>query len=149
MPRSSQGVERYPYSIGSELMTTFTNTNELVQPTISGFRPYKAVSPVSRLLNVMEKLLRRYWTLYQTREELSRLSDRSLSDIGIDRAEIAKVARGHHEQALIRHDETGALLGLSDEELADIGVSRGDVEAYHAGRIKFLRRRFVGNEAVA
>jgi uncharacterized protein YjiS (DUF1127 family) len=92
---------------------------------------------------------RQYGTFYRTREELSRLSDRSLSDIGIDREEIAKIAREHHEQALIRHDQTGMLLGMSDEELADIGVSRGDVEAYRAGRIKFLRRRFVENEAAA
>ena len=69
--------------------------------------------------------------------------------IGIDREEIAKIARKHHEQALIRHDQTGMLLGMSDEELADIGVSRGDMEAYRAGRIKFLRRRFVENEAAA
>ena len=41
------------------------------------------------------------------------------------------------------------LLAMTDEELADIGVSRGDVEAYRAGRIKFLRRRFVENEAAA
>ena len=133
-------------------MTAFTNTNELIQPTISGFAGYKTASPVARVLNALAKLpvyLRQYWTLYQTREELSRLSDRSLSDIGIDREEIAKVARDHHEQALIRHDETGKLLAMTDEELADIGVSRGDVEAYRAGRIKFLRRRFVENEAAA
>jgi uncharacterized protein YjiS (DUF1127 family) len=133
-------------------MTAFTNTNELIQPTISGFAGYRTASPVVRLLNALEKLpvrIRQYWTLYQTREELSRLSDRSLSDIGIDREEIAKVARLNHEQALIRHDETGKLLAMTDEELADIGVSRGDVEAYRAGRIKFLRRRFVGNEAAA
>ena len=104
------------------------------------------------MVSTLEKLpayLRQYWTLYQTREELSRLSDRSLSDIGIDREDTPKIARGHNEQALIRHDQTGMLLGLSDEELADIGVNRGDVEAYHAGRIKFLRRRFVENEAAA
>jgi len=133
-------------------MTAFTNTNELIQPTISGFSGYKTASPVARLLNALGKLpvyARQYWTLYQTREELSRLSDRSLSDIGINREEISKVARDHHEQALIRHDETGMLLAMSDEELADIGVSRGDVEAYRVGRIKFLRRRFVGNEAAA
>ena len=101
-------------------------------------------------LNALEKLpvyARQYGTFYRTCEELSRLSDRSLS--GIDREEIAKIAREHHEQALIRHDQTGMLLGMSDEELADIGVRRGDVEAYRAGRIKFLRRRFVDNEAVA
>ena len=133
-------------------MTAFTNTNELIQPTISGFSGYKTASPVARLLNALGKLpayLRQYRTLYQTREELSRLSDRSLSDIGIDREEIAKITRLHHEQALIRHDETSQLLAMTDEELADIGVSRGDVEAYRAGRIKFLRRRFVENEAVA
>jgi uncharacterized protein YjiS (DUF1127 family) len=133
-------------------MTAFTNTNELIQPTISGFSGYKTASPVARLLNALGKLpayLRQYWTLHQTREELSRLSDRSLSDIGIDREEIAKITRLHHEQALIRHDETGHLLAMTDEELADIGVSRGDVEAYRAGRIKFLRRRFVENEAAA
>jgi len=132
-------------------MTAFTNTNELIQPTISGFSGYKTASPVARLLNALGNLpvyARQYWTFYQTREELSRLSDRSLSDIGIDREEIAKIAREHHEQALIRHDQTGMLLAMSDEELADIGVSRGDVEAYRAGRIKFLRRRY-GNEAVA
>jgi uncharacterized protein YjiS (DUF1127 family) len=133
-------------------MTAFTNTNELIQPTISGFSGYKTASPVARLLNALGKLpacLRHYWTLYQTREELSRLSDRSLSDIGIDREEIAKITRLHHEQALIRHDETSQLLAMTDEELADIGVSRGDVEAYRAGRIKFLRRRFGENEAAA
>jgi uncharacterized protein YjiS (DUF1127 family) len=134
-------------------MTAFTNSSELIQPTISGFAGRKAAaSPVSRVLSALEKLpvrLRQYWTLYQTREELSRLSDRSLSDIGIDREEISKVARDHHEQTLIRHDETGTLLAMSDEELADIGVSRGDVEAYRAGRIKFLRRRFEENEAAA
>ena len=133
-------------------MTAFTNTRELIQPTNSGFAGYKTASPVARLLNALGKLpayVRQYWTLYQTREELSRLSDRSLSDIGIDREEIAKITREHHEQALIRHDQTGMLLGMSDEELADIGVSRGDVEAYCAGRIKFLRRRFVENEAAA
>ena len=133
-------------------MTAFTNTNELIQPTISGFSGYKTASPFARLLNALGKLpvyARQYGTFYQPREELSRLSDRSLSDIGIDREEIAKIARKHHEQALIRHDQTGMLLGMSDEELADIGVSRGDVEAYRAGRIKFLRRRFVENEAVA
>jgi uncharacterized protein YjiS (DUF1127 family) len=133
-------------------MTAFTNTNALIQPTISGFAGYRTASPVARVLHALAKLpahLRQYWTLHQTREELSRLSDRSLSDIGIDREGIAKVARLHHEQALIRHDETGQLLAMTDEELADIGVSRGDVEAYRAGRIKFLRRRFVGNEAVA
>jgi uncharacterized protein YjiS (DUF1127 family) len=132
-------------------MTAFTNTNELIQPTISGFSGYRTASPVARLLNALGNLpvyVRQYWTSYQTREELSRLSDRSLSDIGIDREEIAKIAREHHEQALIRHDQTGMLLAMSDEELADIGVSRGDVEAYRAGRIKFLRRRY-GNEAVA
>jgi len=133
-------------------MTAFTNTNELIRPTISGFSGYKTASPFARLLNQLGKLpvyARQYGTFYQTREELSRLSDRSLSDIGIDRKEIAKIARKHHEQALIRHDQTGMLLGMTDEELADIGVSRGDVEAYRAGRIKFLRRRFVENEAVA
>jgi uncharacterized protein YjiS (DUF1127 family) len=132
-------------------MTAFTNTNELIQPTISGFSGYRTASQVARLLNALGNLpvyVRQYWTSYQTREELSRLSDRSLSDIGIDREEIAKIAREHHEQALIRHDQTGMLLAMSDEELADIGVSRGDVEAYRAGRIKFLRRRY-GNEAVA
>ena len=131
-------------------MTAFTNTNELIQPTISGFSGYKTASPFARLLNQLGKLpvyARQYGTFYRTREELSRLSDRSLS--GIDREEIAKIAREHHEQALIRHDQTGMLLGMSDEELADIGVSRGDVEAYRAGRIKFLRRRFVENEAAA
>jgi uncharacterized protein YjiS (DUF1127 family) len=133
-------------------MTAFTNTNELIQPTISGFSGYKTASPVARLLNALGKLpvyARQYGIFYRTREELSRLSDRSLSDIGIDREETAKIARKHHEQALIRHDQTGMLLGMSDEELADIGVSRGDVEAYRAGRIKFLRRRFVENEAAA
>jgi uncharacterized protein YjiS (DUF1127 family) len=76
-------------------MTAFTNTNELIQPTISGFSGYKTASPVARLLSALAKLpvsLRQHWTLYQTREELSRLSDRSLSDIGIDREEIAKFA---------------------------------------------------------
>ena len=133
-------------------MTAFTNTNELIRPTISGFSGYKTASPFARLLNALGKLpvyARQYGTFYRTREELSRLSDRSLSDIGIDREEIAKIAREHHEQALIRHDQTGMLLGMSDEELADIGVSHGDVEAYRAGRIKFLRRRFVENEAAA
>jgi uncharacterized protein YjiS (DUF1127 family) len=133
-------------------MTAFTNTNELIQPTISGFSGYKPASPFTRLLNALGKLpvyARQYGTFTRPAEELSRLSDRSLSDIGIDREEIAKIAREHHEQALIRHDQTGMLLGMSDEELADIGVSRGDVEAYRAGRIKFLRRRFVENEAVA
>ena len=133
-------------------MTAFTNTNQLIRPTISGFSGYKTASPFARLLNALGKLpvyARQYGTFYRTREELSRLSDRSLSDIGIDREEIAKIARKHHEQALIRHDQTGMLLGMSDEELADIGVSHGDVEAYRAGRIKFLRRRFVDNEAVA
>ena len=133
-------------------MTAFTNTNQLIQSTISGFSGYKTASPFARLLNQLGKLpvyARQYGTFYRTREELSRLSDRSLSDIGIDREEIAKIARKHHEQALIRHDQTGMLLGMSDEELADIGVSRGDVEAYRAGRIKFLRRRFVENEAAA
>ena len=133
-------------------MTAFTNTNEPIQPTISGFSGYKAASPFTRLLSALGTLpvyARQYGTFYQTREEPSRLSDRSLRDIGIDREEIAKIAREHHEQALIRHDQTGMLLGMSDEELADIGVSRGDVEAYRAGRIKFLRRRFVENEAVA
>ena len=133
-------------------MTAFTNTNQLIQPTISGFSGYKTASPFARLLNQLGKLpvyARQYGIFYRTREELSRLSDRSLSDISIDREETAKIARKHHEQALIRHDQTGMLLGMSDEELADIGVSRGDVEAYRAGRIKFLRRRFVENEAVA
>ena len=133
-------------------MTAFANTNELIQPTISGFSGYKTASPFARLLNALGKLpvyARQYGTFYQTREELSRLSDRSLPDIGIDREEITRIAHEHHEQALIRHDQTGMLLAMSDEELADIGVSRGDVEAYRAGRIKFLRRRFVENEAVA
>ena len=133
-------------------MTAFTNTNELIQLTISGFSGYKTASPVARLLNALGKLpayLRQYRTLHQTREELSRLSDRSLSDIGIDREEIATIARLHHEQALIRHDETGQLLAMTDEELADIGVNRGDVEAYSNGRIKFLRRRYIENEAAA
>jgi uncharacterized protein YjiS (DUF1127 family) len=127
-------------------MTAYTNTNELIQPTISGFSGYKAASPVARVLSALQKLpvyLRQYWTLYQTREELSRLSDRSLSDIGIDRDNIATIARNHCDQALIRHDETGRLLAMTDEELADIGVNRGDVEAYRAGRIKFLRRRYI------
>jgi uncharacterized protein YjiS (DUF1127 family) len=104
------------------------------------------------VLSALQKLpvyLRQYWTLYQTREELSRLSDRSLSDIGIDRDNIARIARNHCDQALIRHDETGRLLAMTDEELADIGVSRGDVEAYRNGRIKFLRRRYIENEAAA
>lgn len=133
-------------------MTAFTNTNEQIQPTISGFSGYKTASPVARVLSAFQKLpvyLGQYWSLYQTREELSRLSDRSLSDIGIDRDSIAKVARNHCDQALIRHDETGTLLAMTDEELADIGVSRGDVEAYRNGRIKFLRRRFIDNEAAA
>jgi uncharacterized protein YjiS (DUF1127 family) len=127
-------------------MTAYTNTNELIQPTISGFSGYKAASPVARVLSALQKLpvyLRQYWTLYQTREELSRLSDRSLSDIGIDRDNIARIARNHCDQAVIRHDETGRLLAMTDEELADIGVNRGDVEAYRAGRIKFLRRRYI------
>jgi uncharacterized protein YjiS (DUF1127 family) len=91
-------------------MTAFMNTNELIQPTISGFSGYKTASPFARLLNALGKLpvyARQYGTFYRTREELSRLSDRSLSDIGIDREEIAKIAREHHEQALIRHDQTG------------------------------------------
>jgi uncharacterized protein YjiS (DUF1127 family) len=130
-------------------VTAFTNSNELIQPTNSGLAGRKqTASPVARVLMALEKLpeyLRRYWSLYQTREQLSRLSDRSLSDIGIDRENIANVARDHYGQTLIRHDETGNLLAMSDEELADIGVCRGDVEAYRAGRIKFLRRRLVGN----
>ena len=133
-------------------MTAYTNTNELTQPTISGLSGYKAASPVARVLSALQKLpvyLRQYWTLYQTREELSRLSDRSLSDIGIDRDNIASIARNHCDQALIRHDETGRLLAMTAEELADIGVSRGDVEAYSNGRIKFLRRRYIENEAAA
>jgi uncharacterized protein YjiS (DUF1127 family) len=133
-------------------MIAFTNTNELIRPTISGFSGYKTASPFARLLNALGKLpvyARQYGTFYQTREELSRLSDRSLSDIGIDRNSIAKVARDHHAETLIRHDETGKLLTMSDEELADIGVNRGDVEAYRAGRIKYLRRRHSGNEAAA
>jgi uncharacterized protein YjiS (DUF1127 family) len=133
-------------------MTAYTNTNVVIQPTISGFAGRRTTSPVTRVLSALEKLpvyLRQYWTLYQTREELSRLSDRSLSDIGIDRNSIAKVARDHHAETLIRHDETGKLLTMSDEELADIGVNRGDVEAYRAGRIKYLRRRHSGNEAAA
>ena len=133
-------------------MTAYTNSNELIQPTISGFTGRKPTAPVARVLRALEKLpeyLRQYWTVYQTREQLSRLSDRSLSDIGINRQDIAKVARDRHGQTLIRHDETGNLLVMSDEELADIGVCRGDVEAYRAGRIKFLRRRLIGNEAAA
>jgi uncharacterized protein YjiS (DUF1127 family) len=130
-------------------MTVFANSNELIQPTISGFAGRKhTATPVARVLRALEKLpgyLRQYWTVYQTREELNRLSDRSLGDIGIDRENIANVARDHYGQTLIRHDETGNLLAMSDEELADIGVCRGDVEAYRAGRIKFLRRRLVGN----
>jgi uncharacterized protein YjiS (DUF1127 family) len=134
-------------------MTAFTNPSELIQPTISGLAGRKlTVAPAVRLLRAVEKLpeyLRRYWTHYQTREELSRLSDRSLSDIGINRQDIAKVARGRHDQTVIRYDEIGNLLAMSDEELADIGVCRGDVEAYRTGRIKFLRRRVLGNEAAA
>jgi uncharacterized protein YjiS (DUF1127 family) len=133
-------------------MTAYTNTNELTQPTMSGFSGRKNASPVASVLSAIQKLpiyLRQYWTLYQTREELSRLSDRSLSDIGIDRDDIAKIARNHCDQALIRHDETGKLLAMTDEELADIGVSRGDVEAYSNGRIKYLRRRYIDNEAAA
>jgi uncharacterized protein YjiS (DUF1127 family) len=133
-------------------MTAYTNTNELTQPTMSGFSGRKNASPVASVLSAIQKLpiyLRQYWTLYQTREELSRLSDRSLSDIGIDRDNIAKIARNHCDQALIRHDETGKLLAMTDEELADIGVSRGDVEAYSNGRIKYLRRRYIDNEAAA
>jgi uncharacterized protein YjiS (DUF1127 family) len=130
-------------------VTAFTNSNELIQPTNSGLAGRKhTVSPVARVLMALEKLpeyLRRYWSLYQTREQLSRLSDRSLSDIGIDRENIAKVAHDHHGQTVIRHDEIGNLLAMSDEELADIGVCRGDVEAYRAGRVKFLRRRLGGN----
>jgi uncharacterized protein YjiS (DUF1127 family) len=133
-------------------MTAYTNSNEMIQPTISGFTGRKSTAPVTRVLRALEKLpeyLRQCWIVYQTREQLSRLSDRSLSDIGINRQDIAKVARDRHGQTLIRHDETGNLLAMSDEELADIGVCRGDVEAYCAGRIKFLRRRLIGNEAVA
>lgn len=133
-------------------MTAYTTTNELIQPTISGFSGRKNASPAARVLSAFQKLpvyLRQYWTLYQTREELNRLSDRSLSDIGIDRDDIAKIARNHCDQALIRHDETGKLLAMTDEELADIGVSRGDVEAYSNGRIKYLRRRYIENEAAA
>jgi uncharacterized protein YjiS (DUF1127 family) len=133
-------------------MTAYTNTNELIQPTISGFSGRKTASPVARVLSAFQKLpvyLRQYWSLYQTREELSRLSNRSLSDIGIDRDNIAKIARNHCDQALIRHDETGKLLAMTDEELADIGVSRGDVEAYSKGHIKYLRRRYIENEAAA
>ena len=132
-------------------MTAYTNTNELIQPTVSGFSG-KNASPVASVLSAFQKLpvyLRQYWALYQTREELSRLSDRSLSDIGIDRNDIGKVARNHCDQALIRHDETGRLMAMTDEELADIGVSRGDVEAYSNGRIKYLRRRYIENEAAA
>jgi uncharacterized protein YjiS (DUF1127 family) len=130
-------------------VTAFTNSNDLIQPTNSGLAGRKqTASPVARVLRALEELpehLRRYWSLYQTREQLSRLSDRSLSDIGIDRENIAKVAHDHHGQTVIRHDEIGNLLAMSDEELADIGVCRGDVEAYRVGRVKFLRRRLGGN----
>ena len=133
-------------------MTAYTNTNELIQPTISGFSGTKAASPVSRVLSAFQKLpvyLRQYWTLYQTREELSRLSDRSLSDIGIDRDNIAKVARTTREQALIRHDETGKLLAMSDEELADIGVNRATSKPTAPAASSSCAAAIVENEAAA
>ncbi|UEM23832.1 DUF1127 domain-containing protein [Skermanella mucosa] len=129
-------------------MTAYTtNSNELIQPTISGFRgsrPETAKPSEDRSIFArVSSLLYRYWTLYQTRAQLDRLSDRALSDIGIDRDGIPSVARRQHGGTLVRHSDLSTLLSMTDEDLADIGVCRGDLEDFRAGRIKYVRRRLV------
>jgi len=125
-------------------MTSFTNSAYPVQPIISGLgaghRTDARVSTVGSLLKQAQALLRQAWTAYQTREQLSRLSDRALGDIGINRDAIPAVSRQIKDQGVVRHGELGALLAMNDNELATIGLHRRDLEDFRAGRVKFVRR---------
>ena len=127
-------------------MTAYTtNSDEMIQPTISGFlgsSPETAKRPEDRSIFArVSSFLYRYWSVYQTRAQLDRLSDRALSDIGIDRDGIPSVVRRQHGGTLVRHSDLNRLLNMTDEDLADIGVCRGDLEDFQAGRIKYVRRR--------
>ena len=126
-------------------MTSFTNSAYPVQPIISGLGARRrADTPVLKkvlaLLNEVPALLRQAWTAYQTREQLSRLSDRALGDIGIGRDDIPTVSRQVKDQGIIRHGDLGTLLAMNDNELASIGLQRRDLEDFRAGRVKFVRR---------
>ncbi|WP_158048128.1 DUF1127 domain-containing protein [Skermanella pratensis] len=122
-----------------------TNSYELNQPATSGFlgsRPETAKPSGDRSIFArVSAFLYRHWAVYQTRAQLDRLSDRALSDIGIDRDGIPSVARRQHGGTLVRHSDLNKLLNMTDEDLADIGVCRGDLEDFQAGRIKYVRRR--------
>lgn len=129
-------------------MTAYTtNSYELIQPTISGFlgsRPGTAKPSGARsFVAKVSAFMHQYWTVHQTQAQLSRLSDRALSDIGIDRDGIPAIARRQYQGDLVRHSDIATLLRMTDEELADIGVCRGDLEDFQAGRIKYVRRRLV------
>jgi len=128
-------------------MTSFTNSAYPVQPIISGLgagrRIDAPVSKVQSFLNQVQALLRQAWTAYRTREQLNRLSDRALSDIGISRDEISAVSRQMKDQGLVRHADLGALLAMNDNELATIGLHRRDLEDFRAGRVKFVRRHIL------
>ncbi|EWY42361.1 hypothetical protein N825_20080 [Skermanella stibiiresistens SB22] len=126
-------------------MTAYPNSYEMIQPTISGFSGVRAKSArtsfAGTIVAKVSMFLNQYWGAYQTKAQLGRLSDRSLSDIGIERDKIDAVANRRYSGDLVRHSDLGTLLAMSDEDLADIGVSRGDLEEFKAGRVKFVRRR--------
>jgi uncharacterized protein YjiS (DUF1127 family) len=126
-------------------MPTLIRPTDLIQPPLSGLIPRRwphvPTRGVQSILARLTERLHRFWTVYQTKEELSRLSDRALSDIGTCREDIASVARYGRNGGLVRYDEIGMLLALDDGDLTDLGLDRGDLQAYRDGRLKFLSRR--------
>jgi uncharacterized protein YjiS (DUF1127 family) len=128
--------------------TNHTYTTYTVPAPIAnlGRRPL-AGAPVRRVLALLAEAperLRHYWAAYKTREQLNRLSDRELADIGIYREDIPMLARQKTlDEGIVRHGDIGELLARNDNELAALGLKRGELEDFRAGRVKFVRRHAV------
>lgn len=54
-----------------------------------------AASPVRRLADTLRSGLVRFATRLRVQVELSTMDDRTLADLGLSRADIARVARAH------------------------------------------------------
>jgi uncharacterized protein YjiS (DUF1127 family) len=134
-------------------MTSMTNhtysTYTVPAPIANLGRHPSANAPVRKILALLAEVperMRHYWTAYRTREQLSRLSDRELADIGIYREDIPMVARQKVlDEGIVRHGDIGELLARNDNELAAMGLKRDELEDFRAGRVKFVRRHAVIN----
>jgi len=126
-------------------VTNHTYTTYTVPAPISGLGNSPLAGKIRALLALVPERLRHYWTAYKTREELSRLSDRELADIGIHREDIPVVSQRQmrNEDTIVRHADVGGLLAMNDNELTAMGLKRSELQAFHAGLVKFVRRHAV------